>query len=102
MSENCNDTGCSMLFRIEALERDSRHNKDAHEKIYNQLENSRTSMAVTEERIEQIQKDAEEIKTIVQELNAKPGKRWESLIGYLMCAAVGAFLGWIASGMPGL
>ena len=32
----------------------------------------------------------------------KPAKRWESLVGYALSALVGAFLLWLAAGMPGV
>ena len=38
----------------------------------------------------------------VKALADKPAKRWESLVGYALSALTGAFLLWVASGMPGL
>ena len=38
----------------------------------------------------------------VKALADKPAKRWESLVGYGLSALAGAFLLWVASGMPGL
>ena len=35
-------------------------------------------------------------------LTDKPAKRWESLVDKLLLVAAGAFLGWLAAGMPGL
>ena len=95
MPEKCQETSCPYLPRIEALERDSEHNKNAHKEFYGKLENSRTTVALIEERMAQIKADTEEIKAAVQELKAKPAKRWEGLaekILWAVCAAVIAFL----------
>lgn len=104
MPEICTDNprDCPLLPRIEALEQDSAHSKESHKEIYQKLDASHTSVAVIEERLNQIKEDTEEIKTAlqeekntVQELRDKPGKRWESLVEktiWAVCAAVIAFL----------
>lgn len=97
MHENCaeNTRDCPLLPRIEALEKDNEHNKDAHKEFYNRLERHHTNMALIEERMTQIKGDTEEIKETVQELKEKPGKRWESVVEkavWAVCAAVIAFL----------
>ena len=38
----------------------------------------------------------------VDTLEANPGKRWEGLVDKLLFAAAGAFIAWIAAGMPGM
>ena len=91
--ENARD--CPLLPRIEALEKDCEHNKDAHKEFYNRLESHHTNVALIEERMAQIKGDTEEIKESVQELKEKPGKRWESMVEkalWAVCAAVIAFL----------
>ena len=95
MPEKCQDMSCPHLLRIEALERDSEHNKAAHKEFYGKLERSHTTVALIEERISQIKADTEEIKAAVQELKAKPARRWEGLaekVLWAVCAAVIAFL----------
>lgn len=84
-----------MLPRIEALERDGQHNKEAHKEFYERLEGSNTAVALIEERVTQIKEDTGEIKVSVQELKDKPGKRWEAVVEkalWAVCAAVIAFL----------
>jgi len=86
---------CPYLARIEALEDESRHNKEAHKEIYGKLEASHTSVALIEQRLDQIKEDTEEIKTTVQVMRDKPAKRWEGLVEkalWAVCAAVIAFL----------
>ena len=43
-----------------------------------------------------------EIKADVKTMLDKPAKRWESLVDKLLLVSAGAFLGWLAAGMPGL
>ena len=80
--------GCPYLPRIEALEKESRHNKDAHKEFYGKLESSNTSIALIEQRLNQI-------KETVQVMKDKPGKRWDGFVekaAWAVCAAVIAFL----------
>ena len=58
--------------------------------------------AVFAKEQEHIQADVKEIKADVKALTDKPAKRWESLVDKLLLVAAGAFLGWLAAGMPGL
>jgi len=91
---DCNES-CPYLPRIEALEEESRHNKEAHKEFYSKLEASHTSVALIEQRLDQIKEDTEEIKTTVQVMRDKPGKRWDGLVEkalWAVCAAVIAFL----------
>lgn len=95
MTDNCEARECPLMTRVEALEEESRHNKEAHKDFYEKLEKSHTSVAVIEERLEQIKQDTAEIKSSVQTLREKPAKRWEGLVEkalWAVCAAVIAFL----------
>lgn len=97
MPENCkeNQRDCPYLPRIEALEKDNQHNKDAHKEFYSKLESSHTTVALIEERVNQIKEDTEEIKENMQELKSKPAKMWENIVEkavWAVCAAVIAFL----------
>lgn len=86
---------CPYLPRIEALEKESQHNKDAHKEFYGKLESSNTSIALIEQRLNQIKEDTEEIKETVQVMKDKPGKRWDGFVekaAWAVCAAVIAFL----------
>jgi len=94
MDNKCSDA-CPLLPRVEALEEESRHNKEAHKEIYGKLETSHTSVALIEQRLDQIKEDTEEIRTTVQVMKDKPGKRWDGLVEkalWAVCAAVIAFL----------
>lgn len=95
MPENCSPKDCPLIPRVEALEKDSEHNKEAHKEFYNKLEGSNTAVALINERMNQIKSDTEEIKETVHEMKDKPGKRWDGIVDkaiWAVCAAVIAFL----------
>ena len=60
--------------------------------------------SVRELTVEQshLKTDVGEIKADVKTMLDKPAKRWESLVDKLLLVAAGAFLGWLAAGVPGL
>lgn len=92
---DCKDSACPLVPRIEALERDSEHNKEAHKDFYARLENSHTSVALIEERMNQIKADTEEIKEAVQEMKDKPAKRWDGAIDKVICTVIGVVVGFL-------
>ena len=99
MPEKCSESprDCPLLPRIETLEQDSKHNKDAHKEFYGKLEASHTNVALIEQQLHQIKGDTEEIKKSVQDMKEKPAKRWESLvekaIGAVALAVIAYLLG---------
>lgn len=91
----CKDTSCPLVPRIEALERDSEHNKEAHKDFYSRLENSHTAVALIEERMSQIKADTEEIKEAVQEMKDKPAKRWDGIVEKAIWAVIAAVIAFL-------
>lgn len=72
-----------------------RSNTTRTQTFYEKLEKSGTSVALIEQRLEQIKDDTAEIKSTVRSLESKPAKRWESIADkalWAVCAAVIAFL----------
>lgn len=93
----CKDTACPLVPRIEALERDAEHNKDAHKDFYTRLEASHTSVAVIEQKLVGIKDDTTEIRSeqaamnaSIEELKAKPAKRWDGIVEKIILAVVTA------------
>ena len=94
-----------MEHRVTAVEKlagSNRHRIDDMEKRQDNLDDLVASVAVFAKEQEHIQADVKEIKADVKALTDKPAKRWESLVDKLLLVAAGAFLGWLAAGMPGL
>lgn len=89
---------CPLLPRVEALEDESRHNKEAHKEIYGKLEESHTNVALIDQRLDQIKEDTEEIKATVQAIKDKPGKRWDGIVDKILCGIIGSLATAIISG----
>ncbi len=97
MPEKCTDypRDCPFEARIVALEEELDRNKASHKEFYEKLERSHTSVALIEQRLDQIKEDTAEIKSSVQTLKEKPAKRWDGIVDkalWALCAAVIAFL----------
>lgn len=97
MPEKCTDypRDCPFEARIVAMEEELDRNKASHKEFYEKLERSHTSVALIEQRLDQIKEDTAEIKSSVQTLKEKPAKRWDGIVDkalWALCAAVIAFL----------
>ena len=94
-----------MEHRVTAVEKlagSNRHSLEDIEKRQDNLDELVKSVALFAQEQEYIKEDVKEIKADVKALTDKPAKRWESLVDKLLLVAAGAFLGWLAAGMPGL
>lgn len=94
-----------MEHRVTAVEKlagSNRHRLEDIEKRQDNLDDLVKSVALFAQEQEYIKEDVKEIKADVKALTDKPAKRWESLVDKLLLVAAGAFLGWLAAGMPGL
>lgn len=99
---DCNTNNCPLEPRVEALERANEQHSKTHREIFQRMNGVERDNAVQAAQYKTITDTLGEIKATVDTLATKPGKRWESLVGYALSALVGAFLLWVASGMPGL
>ena len=94
-----------MEHRVTAVEKlagSNRHRLEDIEKRQDNLDELVKSVALFAQEQEYIKQDVKEIKADVKALTEKPAKRWDSLVDKLLLVAAGAFLGWLAAGMPGL
>lgn len=94
-----------MEHRVTAVEKlagSNRHRLEDIEKRQDNLDELVKSVALFAQEQEYIKEDVKEIKADVKALTDKPAKRWDSLVDKLLLVAAGAFLGWLAAGMPGL
>jgi len=89
MGENC-AVNCPVIGRVEALESQvdelGAQNSSSHREIFERLRVIETAVAVTNERYNAIIEKLDNLTEIVTELEQKPAKRWEAVIG----AAIGA------------
>lgn len=99
---DCNPNNCPLEPRVAALERANEQHGKTHREIFQRMNEVERDNAVQAAQYKAITDTLGEIKATVDGLAAKPGKRWEALVGCVLSALAGAFLFWVASGMPGL
>lgn len=98
---DCNPKDCPMLPRVEALERANEQHSATHREIFSRLGNLETATAVQDTKLDTMDGKLDDIISKVDALESKPGKRWETLIAGIISALGGAFIMWVATGMPG-
>ncbi len=106
MPENCNLNGCPVAARVDALEKEFDRYRgssgDTHRQMFNRIGALEQNGATVKTKLDSIEEKLDELTATVKALADKPAKRWESLVGCVLSALAGAFLLWVASGMPGL
>lgn len=82
MPEKCTDNprDCPMSARIEALERANEQHGKSHREIYGRLGTLETATAVQETKLDTILKKLDDLNDKVEALEAKPARRWESMV----------------------
>ena len=90
------------LSKVEARAESNTHRLDDVEKRQDALETLASSVSALAAREERVESDVREIKHDVKEMASKPAERWDKLISTIIGALAGAFIAWIASGMPGV
>lgn len=106
MNDNCVD--CPLAPRVEALEEVNRQHSATHREMYKRLRDlervsdvQENKLKNIEDKLDDIQADNKSILQKVEALEAKPGKRWETLVACVISALGTAFVMWLAMGMPG-
>ena len=61
-----------------------------------------TSIAVMAEKMEAMSKSVNSLADKVEEIENKPAERWDKVVTAIIGAVVGAFVGWVAAGVPGM
>lgn len=99
MNDNCNPNGCPVSAKVDALkdefDRYRGNSSETHKQMFDRIGALEQNKAALAEKLDGLTEK-------VESLMDKPAKRWESLVGYALSALVGAFLLWVASGMPGV
>ena len=95
MPENCNPRDCPLTARVEALERENERHTDTHKEIFARLNKVEQDNAVQSEQYKTILEKLDTLTAKVEQLEAKPGKRWDKLAEtalVVIATAVIAFL----------
>lgn len=106
MPENCNPDNCPVSARVDALEKEfDRYrgaSSDTHRQMFERIGALEQNGATLRTKLDSMDEKLDEVNATVKTMADKPAKRWEALVGYALSALVGAFLAWLASGMPGV
>lgn len=85
------------LTEVEERSKSNTHRLDCMEKRQDEMDKLVTSVATLANEQTHIKKDVEEIKTGVQTLTEKPGKRWDAIVDKaiwaILAAAIGLLIG---------
>lgn len=98
MPDNCMEN-CSVLPRVEALERKSEKHQDTHEEIEKRLRDVEKAEAVKEEALTSINGKLDKLVEWQEEQRDKPGKRWDGLVEKIIWAVCGGVVAFLLSGI---
>lgn len=104
MPEKCTDNprDCPFFSRVDALEEANKQHSSTHREIFARLNDVERDNAVQEahyrailDKLDALTARQDTLNQKLNELEAKPGRRWESLVEkalWAVCAAIIAFL----------
>lgn len=85
------------LTKLEERSKSNTHRLDDLEKRMTSNERLVTSVSLLAQKQETIEGDVKEIKSTVQTIADKPGKRWDSIIDKVLLTIIGAIVLYIVS-----
>lgn len=98
MDENCL-RDCPVVGRVGSLESQldeyQSQNSATHKEIFDRLRSTETTLAVANERYNTIIEKLNNLTAKVTEIEQKPGKRWEALVGTVLGAAAGVLVSFL-------
>ncbi len=95
MSDKCADNprDCPLLPRVEALEKANEQHGNTHREIFSRLNDVERDNAVQNAKYDTILEKLDGLTKKVEALEAKPGKRWESIVGQVITLVAAAIVG---------
>ncbi len=106
MPETCNPKDCPVSARVEAMKEEFDRYRDnsskTHEQMFSRIGSLEQDRATLEAQLKGIDEKLDGLTATAKDLAGKPAKRWEALVGCIISALAGAFMVWLASGMPGV
>ena len=106
MPETCSHNDCPVSARVDALKEEFDRYRDnssnTHCQMFDRIGALEQNRAALNEKLDSMDEKLDELTATAKDLAGKPAKRWESLVGNVISALVGAFLVWMAAGMPGV
>lgn len=93
---------CMNEHRFKRIEEDLKELQDKnsrdHKEFYQRIEDTEKDMVESRGDRKHMKDKLDKIDSNVEALIQKPGKRWESVIGYALSALVGAFIAYLLNG----
>lgn len=89
-------------FRLKALEEDSRRNQQTHKEFFARFEKMSTEYTRIDAQYANILTTLAKLETAIEEMKAKPGRRWEGIVDKALWAVAGALVAWVLAGAPGM
>ena len=83
------------LSHVEDRAKSNTHRLEEVERRQEDMTELIQSVAVIAQKQTDMDKDLQEIKTVVKQLNAKPGKRWDTIVEKALLAVVAGVVGYI-------
>lgn len=106
MPDNCNPKDCPVAAKVESMQSEFnryRENSSAtHEQMFDRLRSLEASNAVQDQAFITINEKLDRLIAWQDSQKEKPAKHIDSIIQYIISTLVGAFVMWLAMGMPGL
>lgn len=93
---SCED--CKLEGRVKALEEDSRRNQETHKEFFGRFERVGENYARIDAQYANIMSTLSRLDSAVEELKAKPARRWESVIAAAITGVVAFVLGLVLRG----
>lgn len=88
--------------RFKRIEEDLKELQDKnsrdHKEFYKRIEDTEKDMVESRGDRKHMKDKLDKIDSNVEALIQKPGKRWESVVGYVLSALVGAFIAYLLNG----
>lgn len=95
---------CPYEAIIEELRRDSERNSEQHREFYDKFNSQETAIAISTERynnllqvISEVKASIDKINASIQEINAKPGRKWDSAVATVISCLVAGVVGFMLS-----
>lgn len=89
------------ISRVEERESNNTKRIDALEKQTEAIQTLATNVAVMAEKVDHTGQKVDNLCTDVQEIKAKPGKRWESVVAQIVTTLVAAVIGYALARLGG-
>lgn len=92
--------GEDIEYRLQALEEDSRRNQATHKEFFNRFEEMGNKYTRIDAQYANILTTLSKLETAIEEMKAKPAKRWEGIVDKALWAVAGAMVAWVLAGAP--